>query len=445
MIRDLDSSAGLTISYKCNVVYQYLRQSAAIQSPPEFIPQFQSLLQNGRNEDPTVSQAFESIIAEPEFELFFSQCFYIILSCWLDRPGAIAYINQLFDIFSKVGNSKSYDRRRKHLIKLIKDYQQSQSYQQLKLLVSIINPPTEIVDNPSNSLATSQPIDNSSNSKGFKTPLIGSYLIRYPYLYPHILPKELEIPRLSEQIAELQNIRQKDFEIRLSKHIIYRFRLKQLAKMKLMSKGAGKMITKAENPSIISEKAFQIALQQYVGKLNNDGTLLERSQLFIAENKHRQNYGAFKQDLYYFIVKDIKPRNKTYQFASLLEQKLIDIFPQANQKPLNPTLILQTCRQLLSFLIVDPVHTQNPAQFAELIANLGTAQVMMILIRIVLICPESKPDLTKKIYSIARYYQLHTVQKNPWLLKSLEHLLIAFSIYFGSVDVSIAKSVVSKI
>ena len=393
-------------------------------------------------EKPEVSQAFEAIIAEPEFELFLSRCFYIILTCWLDRPGAIAYLNQLFDILNAVGRSKSYERRRKHLIGRVKDYQQSQSHQQLRLLVSIINPLAETADNSRNLLTTSQPIDNS---QGLKTPLISSYLIRYPYLYPHILPKEVEIPRLREQITELQNIRQKDFEIRLSKHIIYRFRLKQLAKMNLMTKGAGKMITKADNPSLISEKAFRIALQQYVGKLDNGSTLLERSQLFIAENKHRQNYGVFKQDLYRFIVKDIKPRNKTYQFASLLEQKLIGIFPQANEKSLNPTIILQTCRQLLSFLIVDPAHTQDSAQFAELVANLGTAQVMMILIGIVLICPESKNDLTKKIYLIARHYQLNTVQANPWLLKSLEHLLIAFSIYFGGVDVSIAKSVVGKI
>ena len=442
MIRDIDSSAGRTMSHKGNVVYKYLRQSAAIESPSELIAKFQNLLQNGRNEDVEVSQAFEEIVgAKSKFDLFISQCFYTILTCWLDRPGAIANIGQLLNILNLVSNSRSYDRRRKYLIALIKNYQQSQSYQQLRLVISIINPSQAIANDLSNSLATSQPLDNSNT----KTPIIASYLIRYPYLYRNILPQEVEIPRLIEQITELQNIRQKDFEIRLSKHIIYRFRLKQLAQMKLMAKGAGKMINKADNPSLLSEKAFRVALQQYVGKLSHGNTLQEQSQLFITENKHRQNYGAFKQDLYYFIVQGIEPRNNTYQFANQLEQKLASIFPQANEKPLNPTQILQTCRQLLSFLIVDSVTTNNPTQFVELVTNLGTAQAMMILMKIVLICPESKADLIKKIYSIASHYQLHTVQENPWLLKSLEHLLIAFSIYFGSVDVSVAKSVVSKL
>ena len=93
------------------------------------------------------------------------------------------------------------------------------------------------------------------------------------------------------------------------------------------------MITKADNPSLLSEKAFRIALQQYVGKQNDGGTLLERSQLFIAKNKHRKNYSLFKQDLYNFLVEGIKPRNNTYQFASGLEEKFINIFPQASEKP----------------------------------------------------------------------------------------------------------------
>ncbi|WP_319419670.1 hypothetical protein [Pleurocapsa sp. FMAR1] len=78
------------------------------------------------------------------------------------------------------------------------------------------------------------------------------------------------------------------------------------------------------------------------------------------------------------------------------------------------------------------------------IINLGTAQMMMILIKIVLICPESKSDLEKRIALIASYYQLNAIQEIPWLFKTLEHLLIAFSIYFGNIDVSIAKSVVAK-
>ena len=443
MTKDIDSFAKQRINYEreCSIIYQYLRQNAATKSPSELIIEFQNLLQQSKNIDPRISQALEEIVlVEPElFNTFLTQCLCSILDVWISKPESLVFVSQLLNSLNQVAQSRSYSSVRRHLNSLITGYQQSNDYQRLEQIIAIIQPTINITNSSSNSLAASQSVDNSS---GKKTRLIGSYLVRYTFLYSHLLSKDITAPNLVEFIRQLQNNRQQEFEIRLSKHTIYRFRLKQLAKMKMMAKGAGKIINKADNPSILSERAFRVAMRQYVGKNDIGSTLLERSQLFVAENKYRQSYLMFKQDLYRFLIDDIKPRNTTYHFASRLEQKMSQIFPQANDKALNPTQILQTCRQLYSFAIVDPALDNNPARFAQLVANLGTAQVMMMLLKLVLICPESKTDLERKIFLVAMYYQHQTVTANPWLLKSLEHLSIAFSIYFGEVDVSLAKSAI---
>jgi hypothetical protein len=451
VIRDIDSSAQYTVVpqqiqqqvAQHNLVYEYLRHSATTQTPPELIQQFQNLLQQSKNENAQVSKALEKIIfaEESQFYPFLSQCFYTILDSWIDRPESRVYLGQLLNTLDVVCKSSSYDRCRKQLIQLIKNYQQSKSYEQLKLIITLIYPCEAIAKNSNKVPLTNESTNNSNSSP---TPLINNYLIRYTYLYQDLLPPDLEIQHLIETIKQLQSDRQQDFEILLSKHIIYRFRLKQLGKMRMMAKGAGKIITKVDNPSLLSEKSFQIALQQYVGRIEQNNTLLERSQRFVAENEYRQTYQLFKQDLHRFLTSNIKPRNNTYQFSNLLEQKLANIFPQANQKPLNKTQILQTCRQLFSFLIPDPALSDDRDRFAELVANLGTAQVMMMLIKITLICPESKADLEKKICMLATYYQQRTVRQVRWLLKTLEHLLIAFSIYFGKIDISIVKSALNS-
>jgi hypothetical protein len=442
VIRDIDSSARQTIVQQHNLVHEYLRQSAINQTPPELIQKFQNLLQQARNENTQVSEALENIIfaEESQFYVFLSQCFYTILADWLHQPESRIYLTQLLNTLNIVCQSSSYNRGRKQLIQLLKNYQQSESFEELKLFIALVYPDKAIAQNSADSLVTNESTGNSNTPP---TPIIKTYLIRYTYLYRYFLPQDLKIQYLIEQIEQLQKHRQQDFEILLSRHIIYRFRLKQLAKMKMMATSAGKMITKVNNPSLLSEKAFQIALQQYVGKIEQNSTLLERSQRFVAENKYRPTYQVFKQDLHSFLANNIQPRNNTYLFANLLEQKLVDIFPQANEKPLNQPLILQTCRQLFSFLIPAPTLNHRD-RFAELVANLGTAQAMMILIKITLICPESKADLEKKICLIAKHYQYQTIQQNSWLLKSLEHLLIAFSIYFGKIDVSIVKSALNN-
>ena len=439
MIRDISGSTGQQTSQECNIVYEYLHQRAAIKSPPELIQEFQKLLKQGKNADSKVSQALEKIIfsPQPQFEIFLSHCFYLILDCWLENaPESMLYLDQLFNTLDVLGKTRSYDRRRKRLVQLIENYQQTESYLRLKAVITIIHPQGVGDAADENSVITNEV---SGNKNDHSLTMINNYLVRYTYLYQYFFPSGEQFNHLALLIEKLRDKRQRDFEILLSKHIIYRFRLKQLAKMKLLTKGAGKIITKVDNPSLLSEKAFRVALKQYTGKLDHETTVLERSQRLITENELHHSYKEFKRDLYRFIVSDVQPRNNSYNFKSSFKQKLGSIFPQSDAKSLNRTLVLQTCRQLFSFLIVDPALSSNPQRFADLITNLGTAQVTMILVKIILICPEAKPDLEKKLCSIVAHYQLQKLQSAPWLVKSLEHLLVAFSIYFGNLDVSFPR------
>ncbi len=435
MTRNTDSKQTQSaLDSECQIIYQYLRQHTALSSPPETVKEFQNLFLPATERDMQISQALEKIFASDKqyFHGFLSHCCYSILDCWADSS-ATTFLGQLLDTFTTFAQTQTYDRRRKHLARTIADYQQTEAYLQLKAVAVIIEPqaPTKLDSVNLASNGTSSKSDRQSQMT------LSDYISRYTYLYRHFLPHDSP-PHLTRFIQQLQEERQRDFEIQLSKHIIYRFRLKQLAQMKLLSKGAGKMITRADNPSLLSERAFKVAWQQYLNKIENH-TMLERSQRFVAENKFRSSYSEFKQDLYSFLTYNIKPKNRTYQFNRQLKQKLAEIFPQSDAKPLNKTLILQTCRQLISFLIVDSNQPHSKARFAELTANLGTAVATAILVKIVLICPESKIDLAKKIGAIATHSQLEEAHAIPWLIKALEHLLVAFSIYFGNFDLSLAK------
>ncbi|MGB5634886.1 MAG: hypothetical protein WBM86_19175 [Waterburya sp.] len=102
---------------------------------------------------------------------------------------------------------------------------------------------------------------------------------------------------------------------------------------------------------------------------------------------------------------------------------------------------LQTCRQLLSFLVTETAYPANSNNFAKLVVYLGSAQVALLLIKIILICPEAQPDLEKKLAILFITYQSRTIKDVFWFNKCLEHLLIAHGIYCGKIDVSIAKNI----
>ncbi|HEY9770627.1 MAG TPA: hypothetical protein V6C71_19415 [Coleofasciculaceae cyanobacterium] len=171
------------------------------------------------------------------------------MDCWLNKPETIVYVPLLLNTFDTIGSLKSYARRRKQLIQLIKNYQQTESYLQLKAVIAIINPQTIANHNLATVIATNEVVSNSSNNH--RKTLVNSYLLRYTYLYKYFCPQKAQIDRLTTFIHKLERDRQKDLEILLSQYIIYRLRLKQLAKMKLLAKGAGKIITKVDNPSLL--------------------------------------------------------------------------------------------------------------------------------------------------------------------------------------------------
>ena len=438
MVNNINSSLK-PIEQKYTIIHDYLYQYAADRSSQLLIKEFRQLFIQGKNKNIEVSQALEKVIfttTQQEFDTFFSQCFYLTLDCWLEHPDSLSYLSELFKVLEDINRVNSYDRYRKQLIKSIENYQQSKTYFQLQAILAIINP-------QENARVVSKVVTNEAVHNSHINTTVNAYLARYTYLYQYLSTQNLECKRLNKTIKSLQSDRQKDFEFKLSQHIIYRFRLKQLARMKLLSKAGDKVITRVDNPCLLSEKAFKIALQQYLGKIDNKQTLQERSQRFIAQNKLRNSYQIFKQDLYKFLTRNIQPRNN-YKFDRQLQDKLEQIFPQSNNKLLNDTLILQTSRQLFSFMIIDTSSPTDTQRFVEIITNLGTAQMIMVLIKITLICPQSKADLEKKIALIVTHYQMHNIQDVPWLIKSLEHLLIAFSIYFGNIDVSIARLAISK-
>lgn len=445
MIRNLDNSPKHSLASAREIIYEYLDQCATTKSPSIVIQEFKNLLLQGKSENIQVSKALEKIIFAPEghkqFETIISHCCYLILDAWANTPESFCYISELFKTFESTSHIKSYDRRRKQLIQLVSNFPKTAAYEQLRAIIKIINPQETVKTTADNTIVTNEITDAS---KGLTNSIVYDYLARYPYLYLYFLPSTIQLEKLPSFINNLQKQRQQDFEFLLSKHIIYRFRLQQMARMKLLSKGVGKIITKAENPTVLSEKAFKIALQQYLGKIDNQQTILQESQRFLAGNNLRNSYQVFKQDLYLFLTKNIQAKHSNYNFNNQLKQKLEQIFAHSDTKALNKSLILQTCRQLFSFLVIDPATSTEPDKFQELVHNLGTAQVMLILVKITLICPESQLDLAKKLSLIVNHYQLHSIQDIPWLIKALEHLLIAFSIYFGKIDVSVAKSVINE-
>ena len=408
------------------VIYQYLRDCISRQSARETIAEFRRLLIEGKGEqDDRVSIAWSEIVLsqqqQEKFNYILNRCFYIVINYWLTNDQLREYIPTLVDSINGVNrNSRVFDRTRRSLFKLIEKFKQTEQYIKLQRLTTITSP--------------------QQQSEFEKSIFIGDLLGRYPYLYQSYLKVVDPFPDIQESLEKLQKYYQNQYEIKLAQYIIYRARLVQMARARLLARGAGKLIQKANNPTLLNEVTLKIALKQFIGKVDNRSTCWEISQRFLAEHRLPTSYQIFKHNLVDYLIGSIQ-QDKQQKIQTIVRQKILKIMPASNSQQLDRLLLRRTCSQLLNFLLVEEPEVANYSLFNELVIHLGVVPANVLLLKIILICPELKSNLEKKLTLLYTRYESLTWSEITWLVQSLEVLQMGFSLYFGNIDLSIAKTI----
>ena len=405
-------------------IYQYLRDYVDNNTPREVIAEFRRIFFEFSIQDSLLRGRIEKLIFSKEgsgrFCYVLNYCYHIVINHWSQQSELHQFIIELVDAIDSINfKAPSYDRRRKKILELAHDFCQTDYYVKLKRITKVI---------ACNSLLEFDPKES-----------ICHYLIHYPYLYQSLLLGKEYIPEEKNLIINLQNLRQKFFEFQLAQHIIYRSRLVQIARARQISHGAGKFLRRVKNPSFLSEQDLKYTLKKYWEKPNGKDTIYQISQTFLAENKLGVSYKQFKKNLYSYLTLGVKSRNKDYQFEKIIFKIIDKSYYQSDSQPLSDSLILQTCRRLLRFLVLDKTQQNNHRQLIDLVINLGTATTVALLIRIVLICPKIKPELEERLAILFVNNESQKAEDVTWLIKILENFLIAFSLNFGTIDLSATK------
>ncbi|MDJ0534744.1 MAG: hypothetical protein QNJ70_20065 [Xenococcaceae cyanobacterium MO_207.B15] len=407
-------------------IYEYLRNSVKSKSPPEMLREFRYLCLELRHSNQEISQTLEKIIFSKHKEDIFLQilnyCCHILIDYWSQKSENYPYILELIELFDQNNfyQAKYHSRPRQKLAILVQNFSKTEEYLKLRRIAKFINTSSEI--------------------KLKKQSLIEDLLPHYPYLYSSVLLGREHIPETTNLILNLQRKSQKNFESQLAQHIIYRSRLVEIARAKQLSNRAGKIIKRVENPTFLGETEFKKTLKQYLNKIDEQGTIYQNAKKFLIEIKFLNSYKEFKQSLYKYLIFGIKqPTTSKYSLQQKLRQVIDDISYQSDSEPCSKSLILQTCQRLLRSLVLDTTRQNNHYQLIELIMNLGVTQTAALMIKIILISPQAKSDLEQRLGILFSSYESHTIEDTKWLIKFLENILIAFSLYYGNINLLVVS------
>ena len=405
------------------VIYDYLRDYIQKCPAEAVILEFSCIFLEGKSQNKAVRDALENIILSKskaeKFTYILNYCFHIVINYWLKHKTGDLYIVELITLWQTTNyDTPAYSRLKNKVLLLNKEFIKSSQYQKIQRIALILR------YNPSLELDENLPLAHT--------------LARYPYLYKPLLVGKDNITELISSVRKIQRRKTKSFEIKLSQHIIYRIRLVEIAKARQISSGAGKIIQRIPNPTLLSHRNFKNIFKQYLTKIDHKNTLYQLARKFIFNNQQGISYREYKRNLYFYLLVDIESRKPSYNFPEQLWTIIDNLYYQSDTLPISPNLSLRTCRKLYQSLIIS-TSTNNKHEFLlKLISGIGTAKTATLLIKIALVCPQAKADLEQRLAILYSCYQDHKIKYVPWIIKLLEHILVAFSIYFGKVDISLA-------
>lgn len=403
-------------------IYNYLLYNVQTKHPDEILEEFRRVLLEGAiPNDLKLYDAIAAIVnsqnVEYEYKFILNRCCHILINRWQMHPqlqGAIPELIEQFKFTAPPTMSSSRTARR--IRQLSRDFIKTEQFLTLQRLARVIKIRKE--------------------SQASNLIQVGDLINRYPYLYEHCLLSEDSSYEHQQTVRKIQAQMQHTFELDLSHYVTYQVRLAQLARQYRSLEKARLIIPKIQNPTLLSERELGLALKQFVGRVHNGYSYKDLSRHFLSSSIQAPSYQVFKDELYEYLTTSIDSRYGNRQFNEKLYKKLQEILPQCDTQKPSEFLLLRTSSQLLNYLVVESRQRPEHYVFVDLITNLGPTSTIGLLLKVVLLCNKVKPHLEKRFSILFTHYEASSREGVPWLVKSLENLHIAWSLYFGAADVS---------
>lgn len=403
------------------VVYDYFLEAVQTDSPGQLIEDFRRIFVEGRGfRKAAVYAAVEKIIkskdSEYTFNYFFNRCCHILINRWQLQPQLQGSISELISLFDNLPPPRNgYQSTSNRLRQLIINFVQSDHFIKLQRLTRVVN------------------------GKGQNSVSVGNLIHRYPYLYNHYLLGEDSSQEHQKTVRKIKGQTERRYEVSLSRYVTYKVRMAQMARSR--PEGGRRIINQVKNPTLLTDQELNRSLKHYVGTVGSGYTYKSLSHSFNTSTIHTPTFGAYKDELYQYLMTAMGTEKGKSQFNRKIYNLLQNTLPECNNQKPSEFLMLRTSSQLLNYLIVESPNNPQHYIFIDLVSNMGVTRTVGLLLKLVLVCNKVKPYLEKRFSILFDHYESFTKDGVPWLVKALENMQLAFSVHFGKVDLSCLSQV----
>ena len=393
-----------------DVLYQHLQYWRHQEPPQQLIERFCHLfLGVGQYSDPTVANALMNLAdrpgAEQDFKFVLNRCCYTLINLWYTQPRHHWAIPELIKQLETYSPAPAADARASRARTLVQGFTTTEQFAALERLRQIFETRTE---------QKARAVTGTEEE-----PLIHR-ISHYPFLYNSSLLTKDSGPEQKQNVSDLRKAAEKALGL-------------QLARYQTHQKQIGRRIL-PENPTLLEAKDLNRALNYYTGKIDGVRSHKDQAHWFSTYSKTARSFGEFKHDFVDYLIYPLvleAPKYKSNHFTRNLRQYLRETLSEFDSQQLNSFILVETCRRLFNFLVVNGPHRPVFRNFRHLINDVGYDLTMGLLLRIVLFCASAKPWLERCFSVLFNLHEHRSCKDVPWLLTSLEHANVALVTNFN--------------
>jgi hypothetical protein len=405
-----NNSPNFNLEQSQRAVYSYLLSLVKQQEPERVLREFKNLFIHyaAHADNVEVMQHLAEIIWHNnarDFILLIKRCCYILINNW-DTKRNHEYIHHLiqgfeeFEYRDRATRSKVISR----LHSWLQQFKESSDYQDLCLFINKYD---------KKQLSPAAVPEQKHWSERYT-----SYLLVAQYA-------DLNNPQEQRTAARTLSLKLKNK---------FKFELAMYATHSQLTRARQ---AKIQNPTSLGDNVLQLIKKIIVKK-----GYFNYKNLANIFTKQIQGltYQGFKFSLSNYLLFSLETNKEhalfSRQLADFIQQK---IYSEHNEENVDSALILRTCNRLVDYLTTDNGIAPSE-QFATLICQGYQLTLAIIFLKLILICPQGRMHLEKRIAELIRYYQKLPEEDCQWAVHFFEVFNIAFAIYADNdVEYSLIK------
>jgi len=392
------SSRQINVQIAQEEVYSFFVEIVKKLSPDDVLREFKGLFIDGLDSEESdyIPGIYSIFLDDNEQELYntLKRCCYIIVNNWKTNRKD-KYIQELVNLF--VNENLQIKDNNDPVVKICKtwleNFVNSKDYQELKLFAAKYD----------------------ESSKGHWANRYSSYLL------------------IDQSVNKNNPIEQQEAARKLSKQIKEKFKF-ELAMYIARSQSTVSSTARYKNPSILGDQALRLikAIVLKRGVFSHENI----AHIFIKQTQN-QTLEEFKINLekYLFLSvgKESVERWKQ-QFIEILSSWKKDY----NQEVITKELFLRTCNRVIDCLTIE--NNKEPSPLFMLLISQGHAlTLVIILLKIILICNNSRRHLETRIAHLIRFYENYPEDECKGVINFMEIFNITFAIYAENVEYNLIK------